>query len=83
VASQTGSVIKIDGFTSDPQINETFTIAGNATEYTIQAVTNNGGGSYDLNLDQNLAATPADDAVVTIVKGYFHSVSSIYRNEIY
>jgi hypothetical protein len=80
-ASQTGSVIKIDGFTSDPQINETFTIAGNATEYTIQAVTNNGGGSYDLNLDQNLAATPADNAVVTIVKGYFHSVSSIYRNE--
>ena len=80
-ASQTGSVIKIDGFTSDPKINETFTIAGNATEYTIQAVTNNGGGSYDLNLDQNLAATPADNAVVTIVKGYFHSVSSIYRNE--
>ena len=80
-ASQTGSVIKIDGFTSDPQINETFTIAGNATEYTIQAVTNNGGGSYDLNLDQNLAATPANNAVVTIVKGYFHSVSSIYRNE--
>ena len=80
-ASQTGSVIKIDGFTSDPQINETFTIAGNATEYTIQAVTNNGGGSYDLNLDQNLAATPANNAIVTIVKGYFHYVSSIYRNE--
>jgi len=79
--SQTGAVVKIDGFTSDPQINETFTIAGNSTEYTIQAVTNNGGGSYDLNLDQNLAATPADNAVVTIVKGYFHSVNGIYTNE--
>ena len=79
--SQTGAVIKIDGFTSDPQINETFTIAGNATEYTIQAVTNNGGGSYDLNLDQSLAATPADNAVVTIVKGYLHSVNGIYTNE--
>lgn len=80
-SSQTGAVIKIDGFTSDPQINETFTIAGNATEYTIQAVTNNGGGSYDLNLDQSLAATPADNAVVTIVKGYLHSVNGIYTNE--
>jgi hypothetical protein len=81
-ASQTGSVIKIDGFTSDPQINETFTIAGNATEYTIQAVTNNGGGSYDLNLDQNLAVSPADNAIVTVVKGYFHSVNSIHKNEL-
>ena len=80
-ASQSGAVVKIDGFTSDPQINETFTIAGNSTEYTIQAVTNNGGGSYDLNLDQNLAASPADNAVVTIVKGYFHSVNGIYTNE--
>jgi len=79
--SQSGAVVKIDGFTSDPQINETFTIAGNATEYTIQAVTNNGGGSYDLNLDKNLAATPGDNAVVTIVKGYFHSVNGIYTNE--
>jgi len=79
--SQTGAVVKIDGFTSDPQINETFTIAGNATEYTIQAVTNNGGGSYDLNLNQSLAATPADNAVVTIVKGYLHSVNGIYTNE--
>ena len=81
-ASQSGAVIKIDGFTSDPQINETFTIAGNATEYTIQAVTNNGGGSYDLNLDKNLAVSPGDNAVITIVKGYFHSVNSIYRNEL-
>jgi hypothetical protein len=80
-ASQTGAVIKIDGFTSDPQINETFTIAGNATEYTIQAITNNGGGSYDLNLDKNLAASPGDNAIVTIVKGYFHSVNGIYTNE--
>ncbi len=79
--SQSGAVVKIDGFTSDPKINETFTIAGNATEYTIQAVTNNSGGSYDLNLDKNLAATPANDAAVTIVKGLLHSVNGIYTNE--
>jgi hypothetical protein len=80
-ASQTGSVLKVDGLTSDPKINETFTIAGNATEYIIQAVTNNGGGSYDLNLDKTLAATPADNAVVTLVKGFLHNVNTIYRNE--
>jgi len=79
--SQTGSVVKVDGLTSDPKINETFTIAGNSTEYTIQAFTNNGGGSYDLNLDKDLAATPADNAVVTIVKGYLHTVNGIYTNE--
>lgn len=79
--SQTGSVLKVDGFTSDPQINETFTIAGDTTEYTIVAVTNNGAGSYDLNLDQALAATPADNAIVTLVKGFLHDVNGIYTNE--
>ena len=80
-ASQTGSVLAVDGFTSDPQINETFTIAGDSTEYTIQAVTNNGGGSYDLNLDQALVSTPADNAVITLVKGFLHDVNGIYTNE--
>lgn len=80
-ASQTGSVLAVDGFTSDPQINETFTIAGDSTEYTIQAVTNNGGGSYDLNLDQALDSTPADNAVITLVKGFLHDVNGIYTNE--
>ena len=80
-ASQTGSVLKVDGFSSDPKINETFTIAGNATEYIIQAVTNNGAGSYDLNLDKNLAATPADNAAITLVKGFLHNVNGIYTNE--
>jgi len=79
--SQTGSVLAVDGFTSDPQINETFTIAGDSTEYIIQAVTNNGGGSYNLNLDKNLAATPADNAVITLVKGFLHNVNGIYTNE--
>ena len=80
-ASQTGSVLAVDGFTSDPQINETFTIAGDSTEYTIQAVTNNGSGSYDLNLDQALASTPADNAIITLVKGFLHDVNGIYTNE--
>ena len=79
--SQSGATLEVDGFTSDPQINETFKIAGDTTEYTIQSVTNNGAGSYTLNLDQSLAATPADNAVITLEKGFLHDVNGIYTNE--
>ena len=79
--SQSGSVLITDGFTSNPLVNETFSIAGNATVYTIQAITNNGGGTYTLNLDKTLAATPADDAVITLIKVHLHSVNGIYTNE--
>ena len=47
-AGQSGTTLIADGFTSAPVVNEKFTIAGNATEYTIQAVTNNGSGEYSL-----------------------------------
>jgi len=79
--SQSGSVLITDGFTSNPLVNETFSIAGNATVYTIQAITNNGGGTYTLNLDKTLAATPANDAVITLIKVHLHSVNGIYTNE--
>ena len=79
-ASQTGSTLIIDGLTSAPLVNETFTIAGNATEYTIQAVTDNSGGEYSVNLDKVLAATPADGAVITFTKGFLHTVNALYGN---
>ena len=79
--SQSGATLETDGFTSDPEINETFKIAGDTTEYEIQSVTNNGAGSYTLNLDQSLAATPADNAVITLEKGFLHDVNGIYTNE--
>ena len=77
--SQTGNTLAVDGFTSAPQVQETFTIAGNATEYTIEAVTATSAG-YNIQLDQNLAATPADNAVITIVNGFVHTVNAIYEN---
>tara|TARA_B100000131_G_scaffold297368_1_gene316059 strand:+ start:940 stop:3132 length:2193 start_codon:yes stop_codon:yes gene_type:complete len=80
-AGQSGTVVVIDGLTSSPKVNESFTIAGNATEYTIQSLVNNGSGEYSLTLDKTLAATPADDAVVTFTKGFLHTVNSIYTNE--
>ena len=79
--SQSGTTLVVDGLTSAPVINETFTIAGNATEYTIQAITDNSGGEYSLNLDKTLAATPADNAAITFTKGFLHTVNAIYQTE--
>ena len=77
--SQTGNILAEDGFSSAPQVQETFTIAGNATEYTIEAVTATSSG-YNIQLNQNLAATPADNAVITVVNGFVHTVNGIYEN---
>ena len=77
--SQTGTTLNVDGFTSDPQVNETFTIAGDTTEYTIIAVTDTGSGSYTIALDQTLASTPADNAAITLVNGFVHTVDAVYE----
>ena len=77
--SQSGTTLIIDGITTAPSILETFTIAGDATEYTIQAVTQLGTNEYRLQLDQALTTTPADNTVITIVKGFIHTVNSIYE----
>lgn len=79
--SQSGTVVVIDGLTSAPKVNEAFTIVGNATEYTIQSLVDNGSGEYSLTLDKTLAATPSDNAVVTFTKGFLHTVNGIYTNE--
>jgi hypothetical protein len=80
-ASQTGSSLEVDGFTSSPKILETFTIDGNLTIYTIQSVTDKGLGNYTLYLDKNLAASPVDDAAITLTKGFLHDINSVYGEE--
>lgn len=77
-ASQTGSVLNIDGLTSDPKIDEVFTIDGDLTEYIITAVTNNGSGQYSVTLNQNLSASPSDNATITFIKGFLHDINSVY-----
>ncbi len=79
--STSGNVLITDGFSSAPKVNETFTIAGNATEYTISSLVDNGSTTYTLTLDRNLAASPADNAVITLTKGYLHTVNGIYTAE--
>ena len=70
--SQSGSTLNVDGYTSAPNPNDIITIAGDTTEYTIQTVNATASG-YTLVLNQTLAATPADNAVITIVQGRLHN----------
>ena len=80
-ASQSGLTLIIDGLTSNPQIQEEFTIAGVTGTYRITAVTNNGSGTYTLTLNTTLASSPADNASITFTKGFLHTVNGIYTNE--
>ena len=80
-ASQTGTTLIVDGLTSAPKVSEEFSIAGNVKEYKIESLVNNGGGTYTLTLDATLAATPADNGVITFTKGFLHTVNAIYQAE--
>tara|TARA_B100001093_G_scaffold104567_1_gene96782 strand:+ start:12570 stop:14765 length:2196 start_codon:yes stop_codon:yes gene_type:complete len=70
--SQSGSSLNVDGYTSAPNPNDIISIAGNSTEYTIQTVNTTASG-FTLVLNKNLAATPSDNAVITIVQGRLHN----------
>jgi hypothetical protein len=71
-ASQSGSSLNVDGYTSAPNPNDVISIAGNSTEYIIQTVNDTASG-FTLVLNQALAASPADNAVITIVQGRLHN----------
>ena len=73
--SQSGSTLNVDGYTSAPNPNDIISIAGNSTEYTIQTVNATASG-FTLVLNQALAATPSDNAVITIVQGRLHNTPS-------
>jgi len=80
-ASQLGLTLIMDGLTSNPQIQEEFTIAGVTGTYRITAITNNGSGTYTVTLNTALASSPADNASITFTKGFLHTVNGIYTNE--
>jgi len=71
-ASQSGSSVNVDGYTSAPNPNDVISIAGNSTQYIIQTVNATASG-FTLVLNQALAASPANDAVITIVEGRLHN----------
>jgi len=66
-AGQTGTSLIIDGLTSVPQEGDTFTLAGVAKVYTIDASVTVTGGIATLTISPTLASSPADNAVITFL----------------
>ena len=64
-ASQSGTSLAVDGLDVKPSANDTFTIAGDSTVYTVSSATNLAGSDSTLTITPTLAATPADDAVLS------------------
>ncbi len=77
-ASQTGIVLKVDGFSSAPKVGEAISIAGIIPEFDIEAVISNGGTSYDITLSATLPSSPSDNASIAITKGLLHNVNQEY-----
>jgi len=64
-ASQSGTTLVVDGLDVRPSANDTFTIAGDSTVYTISSATALSSTESTLTLSSALAATPADNAVLS------------------
>jgi len=71
-ASQTGTSVNLDGYTTAPNTGDVITIAGITGSYEIQTVTPTASG-HTVVLDQALASSPGDNAVITITSGRVHN----------
>ena len=71
-ASQTGTTVNVDGYSTAPNTGDVITIAGITGSYEIQTVTPTASG-HTVVLDQALASSPGDNAVITITSGRVHN----------
>lgn len=71
-ASQTGTTLNVDGYSTAPNTGDIITIAGITGSYEIQTVTATASG-HTVVLDQALASSPADNAAITITSGRVHN----------
>jgi len=71
-ASQTGTSLNVDGYSTAPNTGDVITIAGITGSYEIQTVTATASG-HTVVLDQALASSPADNAAITITSGRVHN----------
>ena len=65
--SESGATLAVDGLTAPPQLGDVFKIAGVNLVYTVTADASVSSGGSDLAVSPNLAASPADNAVVTFL----------------
>ena len=71
-ASQTGTSLNVDGYSTAPNTGDIITIAGITGSYEIQTVTATASG-HTVVLNQALASSPADNAAITITSGRVHN----------
>jgi hypothetical protein len=65
--SQTGGTLAIDGLDSAPQAGDVFKVAGIDLVYTVTANATVSSGGATININPNLASSPANDAVITFL----------------
>ena len=65
--SQSGGTLAIDGLTSAPQAGDAFKIAGVDLIYTVTANATVSSGGATININPNLASSPANDAAITFL----------------
>ena len=70
--SQTGTTLNVDGYSTAPNTGDVITIAGVTGSYEIETVTATASG-HTVVLNQALASSPADNAVITITSGRVHN----------
>ena len=66
-AGQSGGTLAIDGLDSAPQLGDAFKIAGVDLIYTVTADATVSSGGATININPNLASSPADDAAITFL----------------
>lgn len=69
----------VDGFSTKPSVGDIFTIAGDSTQYVVDAATDLSSGESTLTISPNLAVSPADNAAVTFVAD--HRVNLAFHRE--
>jgi len=73
--SQTGGTLAIDGLNSAPQAGDVFKVAGIDLVYTVTANATVSSGGATININPNLASSPADNAVITFLSTSRESAS--------
>lgn len=71
------STMVVDSFTGAVAVGDTFTIAGDATIYTVSAHSETLGNTTSISFTPNLVATAADDAVITVAASHKIGLTAI------
>ena len=78
-ASQTGSTLIADGFTTKASVGDIFTIDGDAQQYVVLAATDLAGTESTLTISPAIISAPANDASITFVDD--HVVNLVFNRD--